>query len=158
MVSATFSPDGSLLAAQAALPSGTIWVWHVDSGQVVLTLEGDEYGYADYLAFLPDGTALAVERPGELELWSLAQGRLLRTLPVAAGVGPFAFSPDGALLALGAGDRVELRRVSDGELLATLVAHLGWVGSVTFSPDGQFLVTGAEDGTVRLWGVPAEGG
>ena len=153
MDSATFSPDGSLLAAHAAGGVGAVRVWRVDTGEVVQRL-ATEVGYSDHLAFLPDGTALAVEQPGEVQLWSTPEGKLLQTLEVAADAGPFAFSPDAALLALSSGDLVQLWRVSDGELLATLVGHTGWVSSVIFSPDGRFLVTGSEDGTVRLWGVP----
>ncbi len=150
--SPTFSPDGSLLAALSTGREGAI-VWRVDTGKVVHRLASGA-DYSDYLAFSPDGAALAVEAPGEVQIWSMPEGKLLRAFHVAAYAGPFAFSPDATLLALSSGNLVQLWSVSDGELLATLVGHTGWVSSVTFSPDGRFLVTGSKDGTVRLWGVP----
>lgn len=57
----TFSPDASLLAADA---NGRVDVWDVATGKHAITLTGsDSQGYAG-LAFSPDGKLLAVASSG----------------------------------------------------------------------------------------------
>ena len=134
------------------------------------------------LAFSPDGAMLASGacaepyteawpagqcKRGEMRLWRVADGTLLRTLSGhTGGILSLAFSPDGRLLASGSSDRtLRLWRVSDGALLRTLEQEYA-VRDVAFSPDGRTLAlasapifltidefTNPRHGFVQLWGI-----
>nr|VFJ44649.1 MAG: WD40 repeat [Candidatus Kentron sp. FM]VFJ44950.1 MAG: WD40 repeat [Candidatus Kentron sp. FM]VFK05944.1 MAG: WD40 repeat [Candidatus Kentron sp. FM] len=46
----------------------------------------------------------------------------------------------------------------DNSPLAVLGGHTGAIRAVAFSPGGARLATGSDDGTLRLWAAPGEGG
>jgi WD40 repeat protein len=163
--SVAFSPDGKLLASGSA--SGTVYdtikLWEVASGSLVRTLEGHT-GSVYSVAFSPDGRLLASGScsqrnssgyciQGEIKLWEVATGSLVRTLTGHTGwVASVAFSPDGRLLASGSGD-IKLWDVASGREVRTLTGHTYGVWSVAFSPDGKLLASGSSDETIKLWDV-----
>jgi WD40 repeat protein len=77
-------------------------------------------------------------RPNEMretvELWSVAEGRLVRKLEgPGSTASALAFSPDGDVLATGAADgKIRLWSLSGGKLLRTYYAH-GSVDAVAFT-------------------------
>ena len=107
------------------------------------------------VSFSPDGQTLASAGSGDIRLWDVSTGDIIRTLtghtrPVAS----VSFSPDDQTLASGSDDAtVRLWDVSTGDTLRTLTGHTSSVYSVSFSPDGQTLASGSTDGTLRLWDV-----
>ena len=119
------------------------------------------------VGFSPDGTLFASSsysegQPGDghdrsLKLWRVSDGRLLFTVPGAAGQTSqsFAFSPDSGLIATAHDDqRVHLVRTSDGQEVA---AFADGVHKVAFAPDGQTLLTacrcGGDRRPLRRWRV-----
>ncbi len=81
--------------------------------------------------FHPNGTWLATAggeagTSGELKIWNVADGRLVREFPGAHRDAIFAvqFSPNGEFLATGSADRlVRIFRTADGKLIHTLTGH-----------------------------------
>lgn len=76
-----------------------------------------------------------------------------------------AFFPDGQTLASASLDNMSfhsntiyLFHVSthDQRLIQELSGHRGRVTGIAVSADGQLLASGGEDGTIRLWGIPAQ--
>lgn len=132
-----WSPDGSRLAAAF---EGGILVWSVGSGAIEKSMLLRDRTVAA-LAFAPDGATLASGTlEGEVALWDLSKGKLLRDLPGLSplSVRALSFDPTGAFLAASGGG-ARLYRLSDGASLRlegftwgerdTLLAYTdeGWV-------------------------------
>jgi WD40 repeat protein/energy-coupling factor transporter ATP-binding protein EcfA2 len=153
--SATFSPDGDLVAtwgwggAKLWEPFGTREVKRLGAGSLV-------NGRPLSTAISPDGRLVAKADANHLiEVRRTQDGRSLATLRGSTGyVSRIAFSPSGDLVAAASFDRgVRVWRVSDGRLVRTLSGHTARVGDVAFSPDGELLASASQDRTARIWRV-----
>jgi len=102
-----------------------------------------------------DETLLAVGNisDGNVRLWRVSDGTVLRRLPIGDVGQSLAFSPDGSLLATNYGMQIILWKVATGDVLAILSGHSGKITSLAFSPDGNFLASASDDRTVILWSV-----
>ena len=149
--SATWSPDGSRLAALR------------EEGIVLLDREGAVRGSLPMppeageprLRWGPraDRMVAATNGAGVL-LYDPVARRLLHRLQAPEGgqVHDAVVSPDGRRVASGHGDgAVRIWDAETGDLLATWAGHGLYVRSLSFSPDGEVLLSASGDRTVRRW-------
>jgi WD40 repeat protein len=169
--SATFSPDGSMLAAGGF--DNTIFLWDVKTGQQIgppligpqLYADAGHTGLITSLAFSPDGKVLAA---GSLDttivLWDVKTGKLIGA-PLTAhksSIKSVVFSPDGNKLVSTTCDTFEYcGQYDDGK---TIIWDMKTgqpferikTGSpnAAFSLDGNILaLVGDEKNTIMLWDV-----
>jgi WD40 repeat protein len=113
------------------------------------------------LDFSRDGQWLATgsgvpSRSGELKIWNVADGRLIREIKEAHTETVFAvrFSPDGKQLASAAGDRfIKISDAQSGETIRRLAGHSGHVLGLSWKADGRMLISCASDNVLKLWDV-----
>ena len=113
------------------------------------------------LDFSRDGQWLATgggvpSRSGELKIWNVADGRLIREINEAHTETVFAvrFSPDGKWLASAAGDRfIKIFDLSSGETIRRMAGHTGHVLGLSWKSDGKMLISGGADNVLKLWDV-----
>jgi WD40 repeat protein len=111
------------------------------------------------LDFHPDGSLLAAgggepSRSGEIKLWEVGKGMLVRTLNGVHSDTVFGlrFSPDGATLASAGADKfMKLTRWADGKELKAFEGHTHHVMAVDWKSDGKQLVTGGADNVLKVW-------
>ncbi|UKO97688.1 nSTAND1 domain-containing NTPase [Nostoc sp. UHCC 0870] len=146
--SATFSPDGSLIASASA--DNTVKLWRADGSLVPTTLQHTQV--VNHVSFSPDSQIVAsASQDNTIQLWN-TQGQLLKTLPGhTAGVNSINFSPDGQAIASASTDKTIKLWSREGELLQTLTGHRDVVQGVAWSPDSQTLVSVSADKTIKLW-------
>jgi WD40 repeat protein len=168
--SIAFSPDGQTLASITDDGSGQFL--RIPDGKVLRSLEVKEKEHVYGGAFSPDGQLLAavysptIWEAGNLTLWQVSDGKLLRTLEGdPADPDTIAFSPDGKILAAATYNSgsetgsLVLWRISDGTLFHVLDNSLTsqefyYQKSqiLAFAPDGKTLALG-EKGKVTVWQI-----
>lgn len=153
MVSAlALTPDGKVLASGDA--GGSVKLWDPATGKERAALATEKKrSFIHRLRFSPNGRTLAVSGGtprvpawGEVQLWDMAERRLLRTLrgfhsPVAC----VAFSSDGKLLVADSGYQSPLRlwNVRSGRLQAAWPFPREFTAcTVAFSADGRTVAVG----------------
>lgn len=111
------------------------------------------------LAFSPDGSQLAAgggeaSRSGELTLWNVADGKLVRSFENAHSDTVYGvdFSKDGKLLASAAADKfVKVFDLATGAHVRSYEGHTHHVMDVSFKGDGTQLVSAGADNAIKVW-------
>ena len=174
MIDVLEQPATASISAIFVDPTGNIWMGDA-TGQVTMWRFGTEwkltkqFGTPDdgslipdrvtAIAFSHDGKLLATgsgepSRSGDIRIWSLETGELLRTIaePHSDCVLGLAFSPEDDLLASGGADRFcKVFQVEDGRLSRVFEGHTSHVTGVAWRADGRMLASSSADGTVKIW-------
>jgi WD40 repeat protein len=154
--SATFSPDGRMLASAGNDKLVTLWDFSSKPPRS-RTLRGHT-DWVQGVAFSRDGKTLAsIGHDETVRLWDPATGKP-RGAPMAGDTKPLtglAFSPDGSVLATSSEDgTVRLWDVARGRQLGEpLIQQPTAIWGLAFNPTGSLLATAGADGFVRLWDV-----
>jgi WD40 repeat protein len=111
------------------------------------------------LDFSDDGKLLATgggepSRSGELKIWSVADGQLVRQIADAHSdeIYGVEFSPDGKHLASCGADRfMKVFEVEGGKFVRSFEGHTHHVLDVSWRADGRVLATCGADNVVKAW-------
>jgi len=144
-----FSPDQRTFLT--AFENGDIFLWSVESGERLHTLEHD--GEINVAWFSPDGqTLVTVPRDSQSAvLWAIDTGERLHALEHDNEIEGAEFSPHGQIIAILSDDAVSIWSVKTGEHLQTLNQEQG-INGARFNPDGHTIVT-ASDGAIVIWSL-----
>jgi WD40 repeat protein len=152
---AGFSFDGKLIAMTGfEKKERSILVYETETGRKVNNFQindDEKSGAVTTLCLSADSRLVAAGYATKIDIFELASGRTLRTLPHAGRVTSLSFSPDGRfLVALGSNNDKYIWEASSGEKLATLVNLGGALNSrgsewLVVTPDGLF------DGSPAGW-------
>lgn len=117
--------------------------------------------YSSYVAWRPDGGAVAFSGGSSVQLFDTTTGVFLGAF-TEANPHAVVLSPDGvtvaAAVSTGSNERVALRDMTAGTtryLPATGYVTTGDLTSLAWSPDGQSLATADTTGAVKIWNVAA---
>lgn len=136
-----FGPFGALLH-----PDGSL--------RATLPVEGGMY--LNSACYSPDdATVVSTDCHARTALWSVAEGRLLRTFG-RADLQPndAVFTPDGSrLVVLTSGGSVVVFDVATGDTVTRWKAHRASASRVVLTPDGLRAITLGEDNTLSLWSL-----
>lgn len=155
-----WSPDDQKLAS--ASDDNTAHVWDVNSGSILLTLEGHSKPVT-CVDWHPSGAfVITGSRDRSAIIWNAETGAMVRTLSDGHTLDLIcvAFSPDGSLIATGGKDSKVL--VWDngvdakGNFRTFKKFNDYFVSCVKWSPDGKYLAASTYTNSVRIWDIEAK--
>ena len=135
--------------------------WHLPDGAKLRLGKG----WANEIAYSPDGTKLAVASGIGIWIYDAQTGEALDLFPANRfGVRNLAFSPDGKMLISDSRDStrstfsrenlaIRLWDVETGRQIRTFIGHTHPITCLAFSPDGKTIASGSADYVVRVWDV-----
>jgi WD40 repeat protein len=152
---AGFSFDSKLIAMTGFEKKGrSVLIYETETGREVNTLQindDEQSGAVTTLCLSADEHLLAAGYGNKIDIFEVASGKTVRTLPHAGRIVSLSFSPDGRfLVALGENNDKYIWDAASGDLLATLVNLSGALNSrgsdwLVVTPDGLF------DGSPAAW-------
>jgi RNA polymerase sigma factor (sigma-70 family) len=163
---AALSADGKRVACTGNTVSHGVFMWDVDTGKPLKTLEapGDAGDVGFYsVAFSDDGKLIAAggnvhEKKKMAIVWEVETGKVKhKFIDPFEGAVRVAFSPDSKTLATGGHDEGDIRvwDLETGMVKRQLNGH--GVRELAFSPDGKSLVSaGYTDSKVIVWDIAQE--
>ena len=147
---ARVSPDGRTVIIGVNGGGGILW--DASDGHTIRQMGREGLEDFEGAVFSPDGRWILswtiFPKLGELRLWDVQSGRLLRSFQAPGDSA--AFSPDGKTILTKGG---QLWDVTSGQNLRKYDFGRHQVASVAFAPDGRTFLTGGTtyDQTARLW-------
>lgn len=151
ITSMLLSPDGKTLAV---LPgTDPVELYDVATGGQILTLDRTGTGttYSTFMAFMPDGQALAVVVGDTVKLLDTESGQE-KSMLVAPDTHSIAISPDGGTLFAAKWEGIVVLDVGSGDEVLRFGEASRSYGCIALSPDGSLLATGSSfDGSITLW-------
>ncbi|MEA5467874.1 protein kinase domain-containing protein [Spirulina sp. 06S082] len=124
-------------------------IWDLTEGKPLRQF--DNLGRVTEICLLSNGrSCLAAIEDGNLQLLSLATGRILRTIKTDRQIQSLALSADGRY-ALSGGSDLQLWCLKTGRCLRTFVTAEA-IATIAIAPDGRYALTGGVQGT-KLWQV-----
>lgn len=152
--SVAFDAKGQILATGSH--DKTIKLWHVETGELIKSLDNGSRVYAVAFSQGYDILASGGDEP-VVKLWDIHTGSCRQRLEGHnTWVGAVTFGRDayGEIVASGSKDgEIRLWNLSAGQCLKTLVDGDGSIQSVAFAPDHQRLASGSADQTAKIWDV-----
>ena len=149
--SSSWSPDGRQLAVTFA--DGRLAIFTLGRTQPQWLIEEQPSGMALFsVDWSPNGRELAVGGQESVQIWDVASGGVINTLPHDDYVREVVWSPDGRFVAAGSDDKlVWIWEVSRQAVRTKLSGHTDWVRAVAWSPNGQQVVSGSDDGKAMVF-------
>jgi len=153
VVSLAWSPDAAILAVAG---TGEVVLHSGDGERIVGRLLGTA-PRIESIAFSADGKLLAAcggapSEFGEIQLWNVAEQKLVRTIRTSRdSVFGVSFSPDATRVAIGCADKlVRAFDVATGAEVMKCDNHIDWVFATAFAKDGARVVSASRDKAVKL--------
>jgi WD40 repeat protein len=151
VVSACFSPDGTLLATSAH--DCTLIVWNVATAKKIRTCHSPGGNVVTQLAFSTDGKELGGKSGGTVHFWNPSTGKQLEHSDASTPWKSRWIHQEKADLCIleCASSAVQLKVGRTSPRLATSVDHGAPVYSYSFSPDCSMFASAGRDNIARLW-------